>query len=55
MCSNDSVAHPQVDPPAASAIRAIGAASNRSLSLALASRDDAFDITPCPYLKCSVM
>ena len=48
MRSKDSVAHTHVDPPAASTISAIGAASNRSLNLALARRDDALDITPWP-------
>ena len=53
MCSNDSVAHTHVDPPAASTMRAMGAASKRSLSLALASRDEALEITPWPY-ECRV-
>ena len=46
ICSNASVAHAQVDPPAASMIRPMGAASNRRRSLALARREEALEMTP---------
>ena len=48
MCSKVSVAHTQDDPPDASIIKAIGAASKSNRNFALARREEAFDITPWP-------
>lgn len=50
MCSNASVAHTQDEPPAASIMSPIGAPSKRRRSFALASRDDALEMTPWPWV-----
>jgi hypothetical protein len=41
----------QVEPPAASIINAIGAHSNSKRNFALATLDEAFDSTPCPFIR----
>ena len=49
--ASNSLAYTQLAPPAASINKAMGAASNNNRSLAMASFDDAFANTPCPFTK----